>query len=109
MSRLLDELHLSIGDATGKVLGVSRGDDGILLAPEDQGRGRDPVDVLLEALVGDGPDELSGAGLSPDEARLRLRARQAVLRQTEEAVGYLALRVHEERPAADIVGQDHPV
>ena len=83
---LVDQLDLRAGDALGELLRIGRRDDAVGLAPDDQRRRRDAVNAVLEAAVGDRPDELAGAGLRPDELRQRVDARVRIARDVEEAL-----------------------
>src|ERR1700722_3378022 len=53
-----------------ELVGISRRDDAVGFAPDDQGRRGDTVDVFFQTFVGKWPDEFAGAGLRPDEADL---------------------------------------
>ena len=68
----VDQLDAGAGYPLCKLLRVGRCDQLIRIPPDDQGRRRNPVDALLEPLVRDRPDKLSGAGLRPDKVGLRL-------------------------------------
>jgi len=66
---LRDHLHAGSSDSFGEFLGVTRRDDAIGVAPDDQRRRGDPMNATLEPAVGHRPNKLAGAGLRPDELR----------------------------------------
>src|SRR2546422_9066937 len=55
----VDRLHARAGDPPGELVGVDRRHEAVLLAPDQERRRGDAMDALLEALVGDRPDELA--------------------------------------------------
>src|SRR5215831_13155043 len=59
VARVSHGLQTGPRDALGELVGIDGWHDAIVLAPHEQrGRG-DPMDALLEPLVGNGPDELA--------------------------------------------------
>jgi hypothetical protein len=59
MSGRIDKLDPRAGNPPGKLLGIGRRNDAVRLAPDDQRRRRNAVRVLVEAAIGDRPDELA--------------------------------------------------
>ena len=80
----IEQRHARVRNAPGELIGVDRRDDAVGFAPDDQGRHADAVDVLLQAFVGNGPDEFAGAGLRPDEVDLGVDPCGVVFRHREE-------------------------
>src|ERR1700720_2494732 len=83
-------------DPPCEFLRISRRNNAVGFAPDDQGRRGDAVDVFFQAFVGKRPDEFAGAGLRPDEADLGIDAFRGVARHLEEFFRVLALGVGEQ-------------
>src|SRR5262245_66277359 len=56
----VDQFDARALDPRGEFLRVGGGDDAVRLAPHDQGRRHDAVRAVLQAAVGNRPDELAG-------------------------------------------------
>src|SRR5262245_16867104 len=81
---VVDQPDPCAADRFGELLGISRIDDAVGFAPNDQRRCRDAVDAVLQSAVGDRPDELAGAGLRPDEFCERVNALVGIARYAEK-------------------------
>src|SRR5580700_7033141 len=103
--RLLEMRHMPgaiqhrnprMGDALSEFARIRRRNNAVGFAPDDQRRRRNTVDVFFQTLVGQRPDEFSGAGLRPDEADLGVDALRGVAWQLKEFFGVLALGIGEQ-------------
>src|SRR5438132_8591854 len=106
---VLDRLHAGARDLAHEVLGVDGRHQAILGAP-DQKRGRlHAMDALLEALVGNGPDEFPRGAHGPGEADLRGDTRLLVLRLGEHGARGGARGIAEHVPGQVLRVEHHPV
>src|SRR6266478_7046024 len=109
VTSLLDEFDPCVGDSSSKLLSISRRDDAVGRAPDDERRRRNPVSVPAESAIGDRPDEFTRAGLRPDELRERVDALGWIARNIEETPRGLSVGVGKKRGPSDFVAEDHPV
>src|SRR5207249_6167346 len=79
MAGTVNQLNTRIGDPFRELLGVGGRDDAVSTSPDDQRRRGDAVDVLLQPLVRDRPNEFAGARQRPGGAGLRLDPSIAIL------------------------------
>src|SRR5580698_3995378 len=106
---LRDHLHAGSSDSFGEFLGVTRRDDAIGVAPDDQRRRGDPMNATLEPAVGHRPNKLAGAGLRPDELRQHFDALARIDRDGKELLCGFTLWVGEQRGPALSIAEHHPV
>ena len=82
MPGVIDQVDPRTGNSLGKFVRILWRDDAVRLAPYDQRRRGDAVNAIFEPAVGNRPDELTGAGLCPDELRERVDALRGIARNT---------------------------
>ena len=72
---LVDEFDPRSGNSLGKLLRISRRDDAVRVAPDDERRRANAMNAVLESSIRDRPDKLAGASKRPVELCQRVDAR----------------------------------
>src|SRR5712671_3422449 len=106
---LVDEFDARSGNSLGKLLGVSRRDDAVRVAPDDERRRANAMNAVLESSIRDRPDKLAGASKRPVELCQRVDARLRISWNLEEASRGFAIGIGKQRAPARFVAQNHPV
>src|SRR5690349_11551813 len=107
--RLVDELDPRAGNSLGELLGVSRRDNAVGVAPDDERRRADAMNAVLESSIRDRPDKFAGAGKRPVELRQRVDACLRIFWNLEEASRGFAIGISKQRASACFLAKNHPV
>src|SRR4051812_7943314 len=106
---VVDEFDPRSGNSFGKFLRISRRDDTVRVAPDDERRRADAMNAVLESSIRDRPDKLAGACKRPVELCQRVDARLRICWNLEEASRGFAIGIGKQRLPAHFVAKNHPV